>query len=50
MGYDDVNVGYTEILPGEKSKVSLPFVAEANAESISVSFVRGGTIENVTIE
>lgn len=48
-GFDDINVGTTEIPPDTKSKISIPYVVENNATSVNIEFVRGGKIENVPI-
>ncbi|NFH79091.1 DUF5067 domain-containing protein [Clostridium botulinum] len=49
MGYNEVNLGYDEIPPNTKSKISIPYVIDNDATSVSVEFVHDGTIENIPI-
>ncbi|NFE74985.1 DUF5067 domain-containing protein [Clostridium botulinum] len=49
MSYDDVNSGSDEIPPNTKSKVSIPYVIDNDATSVSVEFIRGGIVKDIPI-
>ncbi|NFL86215.1 DUF5067 domain-containing protein [Clostridium botulinum] len=49
MSYDDVNSGSDEIQPNTKSKVSIPYVIDNEATSVSVEFIRGGIVKDIPI-
>ncbi len=49
MSYSDVNSGADEIPPNTKSKVSIPYVIDNDATSVSIEFIRGGILKDIPI-
>ncbi|MBY6915638.1 DUF5067 domain-containing protein [Clostridium botulinum] len=49
MSYGDVNSGSDEIPPNTKSKVSIPYVIDNDATSVSIEFIRGGILKDIPI-